>query len=109
WAAALGARAGEALVERVDREAGELAAGEAAGHRHAFPELGMRHVPLLAAPGAGVEEIGRCRIFPKIEAGIGLGREYRHGLVCENEIAERIEDRPALVELDPERRVRAMG
>src|SRR5215510_12792025 len=69
----------------------------------------MRHVALLAVAGAGIEEVSRRRVVAETEALIGGGGKERQRLILHDQIADRIEDRLALVELDPERRVRAVA
>src|SRR6185369_240561 len=107
-AAALAAWAAEALVDRVDADLGKLTGAIVAGGREVLPELGMRHVALLAVAGAGIEEVGRCRVVAESEALVGDGGKERQRLVLHDQVADRIEDRLALVELDSERRVRAV-
>src|SRR5262245_55672569 len=69
----------------------------------------MRHVALLAVAGAGIEEVGGRRVIAEAEALVGGGGEERQRLVLHDQVADRIEDRLAVVELDPERRVRAVA
>ena len=54
----------------------------------------------LVAVGAGIEEVGRRRLVTEPEASVGLGRKHRDGVVLEQEVAEAVEDRLALVDLD---------
>src|SRR3954471_18658176 len=98
-AAALAAWAAEALVHRLDADLGKLAGAIVAGGRKNLPQTGMRHMALLAIAGAGIEEVGRGRIVAEPEALVGDGREERQRLVLHDQVADRIEDRLAVVEL----------
>src|SRR5712671_3066306 len=104
-AAALPARAAETLVDRVDADLGKLAGAIVAGGREVLPELGVRHMALLAVAGAGIEKISRCGVMAEPDALVGDGGKERQRLVLHDQVADRIENRLALVELDPERRV----
>src|SRR5215470_16886748 len=108
-AAALAAWAAEPLVDRVDADLGKLAGAIVAGGGEILPELGVRDVALLAVAGASVEEVGRCCVAAEAEALIGRGGKEWQRLVLHDQVADRIKDRLALVELDSERRMRAVA
>jgi len=56
--------------------------------------------------GARIEKIGRRRFVVETEATIGFRGKDRDIIVLENEIAEAVEDRPALIDFDAQSQVR---
>src|SRR5215510_6790521 len=107
-AAALSARASEALVDWVDADFGEPPGTIVTGGREVLPELGVRHVALLAVARAGIKEIRRRRVVPELKTLVSDGGKERQRLILHDQVADRIEDRLAVVELDSERRMRAV-
>ena len=108
-AGAVPPRRAEAEVDRVQPDLGEAAAAELhLGHRALQADRVLRE----AAPGPGVPD-------PVGVAGGGRGRQpeplgevprlLRDRLVLDDEVAERVEDRLALVELDAAIQVRAVA
>ena len=104
----LSERRSKPLLNRINFDFRQIAFAEDARHQDVLPEPGMCDVSLGAAASPGVEEIGGRCVMPQSEAGVSFGREIAHALVLENEIANRVKDRLALVNFDAKRRMRSV-
>src|SRR5262249_43330510 len=106
--AALCAWAAVAKVERIKAHGAERAVAKLAFGGEPFPELGRGWEAAATAVGARVEEGGGRRLMRQAEALISLRRKHLDSVVLEDEVAEAVEDRPAAIDLDPEREMRAV-
>src|SRR5579862_6574532 len=98
-----------AEVEWMETQAREAPPFEFAARGDAVPIFGRGREAARLVAGARVEKIRRRRLIVEAEARIGFGREDRHIVILENEIAEAVEDRPALVDFDAEREMGAVA
>ena len=106
--AALRTRSAEALIDWVNADLFERLICEFTDGEHVFPVGGVAGVAFFAAVGSGIEEVRRRGFEIEVKAFVGIGWKKADGFILKNQIADAVEDRPAFINFNAQRKMRAM-
>src|SRR5262245_57334646 len=106
--AALSARPLVAEIDRMDADLGEPVGDEIAHRKRLFPLRWIACVSPCAALITRFDEVGRSGPFIETVALISFGRHVFHQLDLEDEGADAVQQRLAVIDFDGHRRLRTM-